>query len=112
MQSKLVGLGPIALLCASAFGCSAVAPDSGKSEESVGSAQEALTSAVPQDICEFSAYSRQKTTLQDRAVSGNGFVGSAIGVELDNDVHVTGNVRASGTVLLHDRVNVSGNITA
>jgi cysteine-rich repeat protein len=99
---------PLALL-AVASSCSSNV-DSSNAGEQVSSAHEAIAT-TPQDLCEFTAYSSQKTTFQDRATSATGFVGSATGVTLGNDSHVAGHVRSSGTAVLLDRVHVDGNIT-
>ena len=97
-----------------ASGCGALGesdPEAGKSGETVASVSLAIA-ATPQDLCEFTVYSRQQTDLRDRATSATGFVGSASAVSLGNDSVVTGHVRSTGTVTLGDRSRVNGNVTA
>jgi cysteine-rich repeat protein len=101
---------PTVLLVIAASGCSSNIDAPGAGEDVAKASQPIAT--TPQDLCEFTVYSRQKTTLQDRASSSTGFVGSATGVELGNDSHVTGHVRSTGTALLRDRARVDGNVTA
>ena len=98
--------GGVALACSSA-----TAPEPAEPAESVGTRSEALV-AVPTNLCQFTVYSRQQSTSQDRSTSFTGFVGSAAAVTLGNDSHVTGDVRSTGTVLMNDRTRVDGNVTA
>lgn len=79
--------------------------------ESVGSSQEAIRSA-PQDLCEFTVYSRDRSELRDRSSSSGGFVGSRTAVQLGSSGRVTGHVRSGGTVLLSSQSRVEGNVTA
>jgi cysteine-rich repeat protein len=79
--------------------------------ETVGSAQQAIRS-VPQDLCEFTVYSRDRSDLRDRTTSSGGFVGSAAAVELGSKGRVVGHIRSGGTVLLRSESRVEGNVTA
>jgi len=91
-------------------GCSQ-APDAnqiGEPGEQVRSTSQAIA-ATPLDLCEFTAYSVVKTTLNDRSTSATGFVGSATSVELGSDSHLTGNLRSTGSARLRDRARIDGN---
>ena len=79
--------------------------------EAVGSTQQAIRS-VPQDLCEFTVYSRDRSDLRDRSTSSGGFVGSAAAVELGSKGRVVGHIRSGGTVLLRSESRVEGNVTA
>src|SRR4051812_24575650 len=63
------------LLVIAASGCSSNIDAPGGGEDVASTSQPIAT--TPQDLCEFTVYSRQKTALQDRATSATGFVGSA-----------------------------------
>jgi cysteine-rich repeat protein len=107
VASLLVAAGAVA-------GCTGLSGDSGSptsTDENVGTSAEAIA-LTPTDLCEFTIYSRLGSTLQDRATSTTGFVGSASAVTLGNDSGVVGHLRSTGTVLMNDRSFVQGNVTA
>lgn len=91
------------------IGCGSVSePDP---VEQVATVEEAIRS-VPQDLCEFTIYSDQRSDIRDRSRSTGGFIGSRTAVELGSAGLVTGHLRSGGTVLLRSRSQVEGNVTA
>lgn len=106
-----LGAAAVAIVTSSCSALTDPGPTDATQSETVGATSEAIAT-TPTDLCEFTVYAKQQATLQDRATSATGFVGSGTAVSLGHDSIVTGHVRSTGSVVMQDRARVNGNVTA